>query len=113
MAISYVLDIYWKRYKHENNFLYYAVYLSYFPHVVQGPIDRFNEFKAQMANGISFDYQNLVFGAQLTLWGFFKKLVVADNIGRIISPVFSNWQQSNGFSIAIALVLFSIQIYKN
>jgi len=111
MAISYVLDIYWKRYKYEKNFLNYAVYLSYFPHVVQGPIDRYNEFSNQIENGVSFSYENLTFGVQLSLWGFFKKLVVADGIGQIISPVFRNWQNSNGMSIAVALVLFSIQIY--
>lgn len=111
MALSYVLDIYWKRYKYEKSFLYYAIYLSYFPHVVQGPIDRFNEFKSQIEEGTSFSYDNLIFGAQLTLWGFFKKLVVADGIGQIINPVLKNWQNSNGLSIAVALILFSIQIY--
>ena len=64
MALSYVLDIYWKRYKAEDNFLLYAVYLSYFPHIVQGPIDRFNEFKEQASAGQSFDYKNVTFGAQ-------------------------------------------------
>ena len=53
MALSYVLDIYWKRYQAEQNFLTYAVYLSYFPHVVQGPIDRFNEFKEQIKDGVA------------------------------------------------------------
>lgn len=64
MAISYALDIYWKRYKAEKNFLYYAVFLSYFPHVVQGPIDRYNEFKEQIKDGISFKSENLAEGSQ-------------------------------------------------
>ena len=58
MAISYVLDVYWKRYKAEKNFLIYAVFLSYFPHVAQGPIDRFNEFKEQIRDGITLKYKN-------------------------------------------------------
>ena len=67
MAISYVLDIYWKRYKAEKNFIYYAVFLSYFPHVVQGPIDRFNEFKEQVNGGVAFKFENITYGAQLSL----------------------------------------------
>ena len=111
MAISYVLDVFWKRYSYERNFLNYAVYLSYFPHVVQGPIGRFNEFKSQIEGGVAFSYENLTFGAQLSLWGLFKKLVVADGIGQVINPVLNDWQTSGGLSIMLALVLFSVQIY--
>lgn len=111
MALSYVLDIYWKRYKAENNFLYYAVYLSYFPHVVQGPIDRFNEFRAQIENGVSFSYRNLTFGAQLALWGFFKKLVIADRLGILVNEILGNWTQFDGIFIIVAFAVYSIQIY--
>ncbi len=111
MAISYVLDIYWKRYKAEKNFLLYAVYLSYFPHVVQGPIDRFNEFKEQVSGGIAFKYENVTQGAQLALWGFFKKLVIADRLGMLVGGVIDNWKDYTGVWIAIAIITYSIQIY--
>lgn len=111
MALSYVLDIYWKRYKAEKNFLLYAVYLSYFPHVVQGPIDRFNEFKEQIKDGVAFKYENLTYGAQLAIWGFFKKLVIADRLGLYVDEVIENWKNYDGVFIIFAIVIYSIQIY--
>ncbi len=111
MAISYVLDIYWKRYKAEKSFIYYAVWLSYFPHVVQGPIDRFNEFKVQIAEGVRFKYENLTYGAQLALWGFFKKLVIADRLGIFVGGVIDNSENYGGWMILLALAIYSIQIY--
>ena len=111
MAISYVLDIYWKRYKAEKNFLIYAVYLSYFPHVVQGPIDRFNEFKPQIESGVSLNFETLTFGAQLALWGFFKKLVIADTLGIFVDKVLSDWKNFDGIFIIFVFIVYSIQIY--
>lgn len=111
MAISYVLDIYWKRYEAEKNFLTYAVFVSYFPHIVQGPIDRFNEFKPQIINGVVLEYKNITFGAKLALWGFFKKLVIADRLGLFVDQAFGNWQDYDGIVLAFALAVYSIQIY--
>ena len=111
MALSYVLDIYWKRYKAESNFLMYAVYLSYFPHVVQGPIDRFNDFKKQIENGVALSYQNITYGAQLALWGFFKKLVIADRLGLFVNNILDTWQQAHGLILIAAIAVYSIQIY--
>lgn len=111
MALSYVLDIFWKRYKPEQNFLNYAVYLTYFPHVVQGPIDRFNEFNAQIKDGVPFDTKNLVYGSELMLWGFFKKLVIADRLDPFVSHVFTNWSQCSGGILFIAMLAYSVQIY--
>ncbi len=111
MAISYVLDIYWKRYKAEKNFLMYAVYVSYFPHVVQGPIDRFNEFKAQTENGVALSYTNITYGAQLAIWGFFKKLVIADRLGVLVSTVLDDFKNYDGAFLMLAFAVYSIQIY--
>ena len=111
MAISYVLDVYWKRYKAEKNFLLYAVFLSYFPHVVQGPIDRFNEFKEQVKDGVKFNYDTVASGAQLVIWGLFKKLVVADRLGMFVDKVVGNWAEYDGFATIMAFIVYSIQIY--
>lgn len=111
MALSYVLDVYWKRYKAESNFLLYAVYLSYFPHVVQGPIDRYNEFKPQLEQGVALSYKNLTYGAQLALWGFFKKLVIADRLGIFVDTILNKWEQQDGLFIMVAVTVYSIQIY--
>lgn len=111
MAISYVLDVYWKRYEAERSFVLFAVYLSYFPHVVQGPIDRFNRFKEQIRDGVQLSYKNVTYGAQLVLWGFFKKIVVADRLNIFVSTIYDNWSDYTGILLAIATVLYSIQIY--
>ncbi len=111
MAIGYVLDIYWKRYKAEKNFLYYALFLSYFPHIVQGPIDRYNEFKEQIADGIKLDYKNITFGAQLVIWGFFKKIVIADRLGLFVNEVVNNWKNYDGVLLISAFLVYSVQIY--
>ncbi len=111
MAISYVLDVYWKRYKAEKNFLLYAVFVSYFPHVVQGPIDRFNEFKEQVSGGVKISYKNITYGSQLAIWGFFKKLVIADRLGMLVDEAIGNWEKYDGIILIFAIAVYSIQIY--
>ena len=111
MALGYVLDVYWRRYEAEQSLLAYAVFLSYFPHVVQGPIDRCREFRDQIRDGVAFDPRRLIFGAELTLWGFFKKLVIADRLGLIVDKAFSGWQELGGGVLIGAVALYSIQIY--
>lgn len=111
MAISYVLDIYWKRYKYEKNLLLYAVFVSYFPHVTQGPIDRYNEFSDQIRDGVKFSYDNISMGLKLAVWGLFKKLVIADRIGILVNEVIDNWEEYDGIIIVVAFIIYSIQIY--
>ncbi len=111
MALSYVLDVYWKRYPAEKNFLTYAVYLSYFPHVVQGPIDRFGEFREQIREGVAFDTKNLVFGSELVIWGLFKKLVIADRLNLFVSHVFDHWNECSGLILFLGVMAYSMQIY--
>lgn len=112
MAISYVLDIYWKRYKAEKNLLNYALFLTYFPHVVQGPIDRYDKIRAQIPDGgIRFDSVQVSKGAQLALWGFFKKLVIADRLGIFVNEIYGNYTNYEGLIIIIATVFYSVQIY--
>ncbi|MCQ2530387.1 MAG: MBOAT family protein [Lachnospiraceae bacterium] len=111
MAVSYLLDVFWKRYPAEKNLLLFAVYLSYFPHVVQGPIDRYDKIKPQIESGVAFSYENLTYGAQLVLWGLIKKLVLADRIGLFVDTVYDGWQNYTGVIFVVATVLYSIQIY--
>lgn len=111
MALSYVLDIYWRRYGAEKNFVFYAVYLSYFPHVVQGPIDRYQRFRDQIGSGVALDCKNLAYGAQLALWGLFQKLVIADRLGVFVDTVYDGWEQYTGTIFVLATVLYSVQIY--
>lgn len=111
MSVGYVLDIYWKRYQAEKNLITYANFVMYFPHVVQGPIDRFNEFKEQVVSGVKFDYDNLTSGVQLAIWGFFKKLVIADRLGIFVDTIMKSWDKQNGLLLILTFAVYSIQIY--
>lgn len=112
MAVSYVLDIYWKRYQAEQSFVSFALFLTYFPHIVQGPIGRYNRFKNQISpEGIAFDPVMVSQGAQLLLWGLFKKLVIADRLNIFVSDIYAHHGEYKGVILALATVLYSIQIY--
>lgn len=111
MAVSYVLDVYWKRYEAESDFVMYAVYLSFFPHIVQGPIDRYNKIKPQIQDGVAYNPQNITFGAQLSLWGLFKKLVIADRLGPFVNEIYSNYGDYRGIIFLLATVFYTIQLY--
>ena len=111
MAIGYLLDVYWKRYPAEDGFVKYAAYLAWFPHVIQGPIDRYNEFSAQLRSGVPFSAENLASGAQLALWGFFKKLVIADRLAILVNAAFASPEMFAGFPMIASLAAYSVQIY--
>lgn len=113
MAIGYILDVFWKRYAYEKSFINYAVFLSYFPHVVQGPIDRYNLFKSQLPvnEKRKFDSTMVVSGAQLVVWGLFKKLVIADRLNIFVNSIYDNYENYYGIILIIATVVYSIQIY--
>ncbi len=113
MAIGYMLDIFWKRYTYEKSFINYAVFLSYFPHIVQGPIDRYNKFGSQLPieTKVKFDWNNIVSGAQLAVWGLFKKLVIADRLSIFVNSIYDNYDDYYGIILAFATIVYSIQIY--
>lgn len=111
MAVSYLLDVYWRRYEAERNFVVFAAYLTYFPHIVEGPIDRFDHLRPKIADGVAFSGKNLAFGAELALWGFFKKLVIADRLNVFVGTIYDGETQYTGLLFIIATVLYSVQIY--
>ncbi|MCR5208413.1 MAG: hypothetical protein K6C14_08065 [Eubacterium sp.] len=111
MALSYILDIYWKRYKAEKNFINYAAYLTYFPHIVQGPIDRYDKFNNQIKDGVRFNPDFIRSGVMLIVWGFFKKIVIADRLTLFVDEIFNHYQEYHGLIIILATMAYSIQIY--
>lgn len=111
MAVSYILDVYWRRYVYEKNFLNYALYLTYFPHILQGPISRFDSFKSQFEKNVKPNYQTFTRGGQLLLWGLFKKIVIADRLGIFVSKIYDNYTEYTGMIFIIATFFYSIQIY--
>jgi len=110
-ALSYVFDIYLGKIEHEEKFHRYALFIAFFPALVAGPIVRASEFLPQLKSKISITGANLQAGVTLIIWGLFKKMVIADNIGGYVDTIFANPAGFTSMQIAAATVLFGIQIY--
>jgi D-alanyl-lipoteichoic acid acyltransferase DltB (MBOAT superfamily) len=110
-GMSYVFDIYRGQQKPVKNFIDYAVFVSFFPLLVAGPIERANHLLPQVQRSRFFNYNQAVEGCRLILWGFFKKIVIADNLSQLVDPVFQNYKEHSGLSLIITAISFSIQIY--
>lgn len=117
-SLSYVIEVYRGKYKAERNFIHYAVYVMFFPQLVAGPIERPQNLLPQFKLEHNFDAYRVRRGLERMLWGFFKKLVIADQIAAIINPIFLNLPPPNalvtpldGPSLVVLLALFSYQLY--
>ena len=112
-GMSYVFDIYNKRQLPEKNFITYAVFVSFFPLLVAGPIERANHLLPQIKVNRFFNYKQAVEGCRLILWGMFKKVVIADNLSIIVDNSFGAFQDTNGITLLVVSVAFSFQIYSD
>lgn len=108
-AISYIVDVYNGKYEASNNFLKVFLYLTFFPLMVEGPICRFDEVKEQLYLGHDFDYQRFINGLLRIIWGFIKKLVIADRVGLYVDQVFNGGH--SGIIVFLGMILYVIQIY--
>ena len=111
MLISYVCDVSWGIVEAQRNPLKFLLYVIYFPIITSGPITRYPKVENQLFAPHSFDYEQFCFGAQRIVWGFFKKLVVAERIGIIVGTIYGSWQQYSGFTLALGLFLYAPQVY--
>ncbi len=112
-SVGYLLDIYWKKAKAEHNFFMLLLCVTFFPHIVQGPISRYPRLIKQMNELPGADYSRVCFGLQRMLWGFFKKMVVADRIALYTTVVFENPLYHAGFEMALAICLCAIELYSD
>lgn len=110
-AMSYTIEIYKGRQKAERHFGIYALYVMFYPQLVAGPIERPQNILPQLHTEKYFNYPMVVAGLRLMLWGFFKKMVIADNLSPIVDNVYGNPTQQNGFTFLIATYFFAFQIY--
>ncbi len=110
-ALSYVIDVYRRDIYAERNFLKYALFVSFFPQLVAGPIERSKNLLTQIGTPKEFSYENLRRGALFMLWGFFLKVVIADRAAIIVNTVYADSTTYCGFYIIIATFFFAIQIY--
>lgn len=110
-TLSYVIDVYRGSIKAEKHFGYYALFVSFFPQLVAGPIERPENLLPQLKAKNKFDKENLFAGLSKMSVGFFKKIVVADILAEYVNAVFNNAAGATGPSVVLATVLFSAQIY--
>lgn len=108
--IGYILDCYWENTKPQKNILKLFLFVCFFPQMTTGPISRYSQLES-LYEQHSFSYRTLSFGAQRILWGFFKKLVLAERVGIIVNGIWGDLGTYNGFYYWIALLLFPIQMY--
>ncbi|MCQ2531198.1 MAG: MBOAT family protein [Saccharofermentans sp.] len=110
-ALSYTMDVYRGDIPAEHNFITYALFVSFFPQLVAGPIEKSRDFLPQLKTEHKFDYDNAREGFYLMLWGYFIKLCIADRASVIVNRIFDNVSSYNGLYIVIAAVMFAVQIY--
>lgn len=82
--ISYLADVYWRKEKAEKNYFKFTLFVIYFPKILQGPISRHKNLAVQLTEGYAFEYKRVCYGLQLALWGYFKKLVIADRLAVLL-----------------------------
>ena len=109
--ISYVADVYWRKDRAETNFLRLLLFVLYFPKILQGPISRHKNLAPQLAQPHKFDYREFCFGLQLMVWGYFKKLVIADRLAIFVNTVFGNAENAFGSHLLVAACFAAFHLY--
>lgn len=110
-ALSYTMDVYRKDIYVEKNLLKYALFVSFFPQLVAGPIERSKNLLVQISRRHYFDYERVRKGLLLMLWGLFLKLVVADRVAVLVNQVYNSYADYEGLVLVLATLFFGIQIY--
>ncbi len=110
-TMSYSIDIYRGITKPEHHLGKFALFVSFFPQLVAGPIERSNHLLPQIHRKKTFDSQMVISGLKLMLWGFYKKVVIADRIGIYVSSVYENPTEHTGVPVILATALFAFQLY--
>lgn len=110
VSLGYILNCHWRIIKPQKNIFKLLLFIIYFPQMITGPISRYND-PMDIYLPHSFEYKNICFGAQRILWGFFKKLVIADRISIFVNEIYSELPKYYGVYLWMAILLFPIQIY--
>ncbi len=110
-GLSYVFDIYNEKIKPSHNWGEYTLFVSFFPLLVAGPIERATHLLPQVEKKRTFNYTKAIDGLRQILWGLIKKVVIADNCATLVNTIFENHSQYSGSTLALGAMLFAIQIY--
>jgi D-alanyl-lipoteichoic acid acyltransferase DltB (MBOAT superfamily) len=110
-AMSYTIEVYRDNQKVERNFGIYALYVMFYPQLVAGPIERPQNVLHQFYEKFDFDYERVKSGVRLMLWGFFKKVLIADNLSIFVDKVYGDLPQYQGLPLIVATLFYSLQIF--
>lgn len=110
-ALSYTIDVYQHKIKSTHDIIEFFAFISFFPQLVAGPIERATNLLPQFQKERKFDYNNAVDGCRQILWGFFKKMVIADNCAMIANHIWSHYDNQSGMVLIVGGILFTFQIY--
>lgn len=110
-AIRYMVDVYRGTISAEKDIFKYALYISFFPKVMSGPIERSTNLLRQIHEGAQFNYEKVRHGFLLILWGSFIKLLIANRLAVIVNAAFADYQDQTGFTMLIAVIIYGIQLY--
>jgi D-alanyl-lipoteichoic acid acyltransferase DltB (MBOAT superfamily) len=110
-TLSYTIDVYLKKLTPTKDFISFAAFVSFFPQLVAGPIERASNLLPQLQNKRVFNYKDSVIGMRLILWGFFKKVVIADSLAPFVNDIFTNYYLYDGGTLILGAIFFAFQIY--
>ncbi len=110
-TMSYIIDVYRGKYPPEKNIFKFALFVSYFPQLIQGPISRFDDLSETLFTEHSFDRKNLNFGLQRIMWGFFKKLVIADRMLVAVNTIIRDPEAYQGIFVFLGMLFYTYQLY--
>ena len=110
-TLSYTIDVYKRKFEPTNNFIAFSAFVSFFPQLVAGPIERASRLLPQFYYKRKFDYSKAVDGMRQILWGLFKKVVIADNCAEFANRIFNNSADMNGSTLVLGALFFTFQIY--
>ncbi len=110
-ATGYLLDVYWKKDNAEKNILKLALFISFFPQIIQGPISKHKQLASQLTEGHKFEFKNIQFGSQLILWGLFKKIVIADTAAVAVGTVLGDISSAQGIVVVVGILCYCVQLY--
>ena len=110
-ATSYIIDVYRGKLRAERNIAKIALFVSFFPQIVQGPIGRFGHLAHQLYEGHRFNFTQFKYGLQLFLWGLIKKLTLAEYMGVIANEIFNNYTEYKGLEILLGAMIYGVQVY--
>lgn len=110
-AVGYLLDVYWNKCEPQRNFFRFLLFTTFFPQLIQGPISRYGDLSRTLYGEHRFDWKQVRFGLERILWGYFKKLVVADRIGVAMACITEDPDYYTGAFVFVGMIFWAVQLY--